>query len=153
MLNISSPSVLVNTNCANFQKIIITPCANPFSGLQLTQGVITLFRIRIRELREGAGFRSQQSFADAFGVAQTTVASWEGGKREPGHETTIKLAKFFNVTVDYLLGYDALSTSTNASIKQEHDGDGLDLSDMKLLKMYHEADEQKRAAIKILLGL
>lgn len=46
------------------------------------------------------------SFAKVFGVAQTTVASWEGGKREPGFNTMIKLADFFHVSVDYLLGHD-----------------------------------------------
>lgn len=63
-----------------------------------------MFQIRLRELREAAGYKSQQSFADAFGVAQSTVGNWEAGKREPNYETTKRLARFFNVTVDYLLG-------------------------------------------------
>lgn len=62
-----------------------------------------MFRVRIRELREKAGYKSQQSFADAFGVAQTTVAGWEGGKRQPNYETTVRLADFFGVSVDYLI--------------------------------------------------
>lgn len=65
-----------------------------------------MFRTRIRELRELSGFSSQQSFADAFGVAQSTVGNWEAGKREPNYETTMKLADFFQVSVDYLLGRD-----------------------------------------------
>lgn len=68
------------------------------------QGVIILFRTRIRELRERFGFNSQQSFADAFGVAQSTVGNWEAGKREPNYETTIRLADFFHTSIDYLLG-------------------------------------------------
>lgn len=63
-----------------------------------------MFRIRIRQLREEAGYRSQQAFASAFGVAQTTVAGWEGGKREPNFETILRIADFFQVSVDYLLG-------------------------------------------------
>ena len=63
-----------------------------------------MFRLRLRELRERAGFSSQQSFADAFGVAQSTVGGWESGKREPNYETTKRLATFFHVTIDYLLG-------------------------------------------------
>lgn len=63
-----------------------------------------MFRTRLRELREARGHRSQQSFADAFGVAQSTVGNWEAGKREPNYETTIRLSKFFNVPIDYLLG-------------------------------------------------
>ena len=70
------------------------------------QGVIIIFQTRMKELREAAGYKSQQAFADAFGVAQSTVGGWEAGKREPNYETTIRLALFFNVSIDYLLGYD-----------------------------------------------
>ena len=63
-----------------------------------------MFRTRLRELREQAGYGSQQSFADAFGVAQSTVGGWEAGKREPNYSTTLKIANFFGVSIDYLLG-------------------------------------------------
>lgn len=63
-----------------------------------------MFRTRLRELREAAGYKSQQAFADAFGVAQSTVGNWEAGKREPNFETTIRLSHFFNIAIDYLLG-------------------------------------------------
>lgn len=63
-----------------------------------------MFRTRLRELREAAGYRSQQAFANAFGVAQSTVGNWEAGKREPNYETTLRLARFFHVSLDYLLG-------------------------------------------------
>lgn len=65
-----------------------------------------MFRTRVRELREANGFKSQQAFADVFGVAQSTVGNWEAGKREPNYEMTIRLSKFFNVSIDYLLGND-----------------------------------------------
>lgn len=67
---------------------------------------MSTFRTRIRELRENYGYKSQQSFADSFGVAQSTVGGWESGKREPNYETTLRLAQFFGVSVDYLLGRD-----------------------------------------------
>lgn len=63
-----------------------------------------MFRTRLRELRESLGYKSQQSFADDFGVAQSTVGGWEAGKREPNYETTIRLAKFFDVPIGYLMG-------------------------------------------------
>jgi len=47
---------------------------------------------------------SQAELADAFGAAQSTIGSWESGAREPNHETTIRLAKFFGVSVDDMLG-------------------------------------------------
>lgn len=66
-------------------------------------GVRILFRLRLKLLREKAGY-SQYSFADAFGVSQSAVGNWEAGKREPNYETTERLADFFDVTIDYLLG-------------------------------------------------
>ena len=62
-----------------------------------------MFQIRLKELREKAGY-SQYSFADSLGVAQSTVGNWEAGKREPNFETTQRIADFFNVTTDYLFG-------------------------------------------------
>ena len=62
-----------------------------------------MFQIRLKELREAAGY-SQYSFAREFGVAQSTVGGWEAGKREPNFETIQRIADFFGVSVDYLLG-------------------------------------------------
>lgn len=64
-----------------------------------------MFRIRLKELRENAGL-SQYSFADKFGISQSTVGNWEAGKREPNFNTMERIADFFNVSVDYLLGRD-----------------------------------------------
>ena len=64
-----------------------------------------MFQIRLKELREKAGY-SQQSFADAFGTKQSTVGGWESGAREPKLEVMQKLADFFDVSVDYLIGRD-----------------------------------------------
>lgn len=96
----------------------------------------------MRELRERTGYTSQKAFADAFGVAQTTVASWEGGKREPGYETTIRLAHFFGVSVDYLLGLEE---------KKEPPAQSGELSerDMRLLKWFRSLPPEKQKAILV----
>ncbi len=72
-----------------------------------------MFQTRLKELREMSGYRSQQAFADAFGVAQSTVGGWEAGKREPNYETTIRLADFFSVSIDSLLGYKGHSAMSD----------------------------------------
>ena len=64
-----------------------------------------MFQIRLKELREKAGY-SQQGFANAIGVKQSTVGNWEAGAREPKFEVMERLADFFGVSVDYLLGRD-----------------------------------------------
>lgn len=66
-----------------------------------------LFRIQLKKLRENAGY-SQYSFAEAFGVAQSTIGNWESGKREPNFDTMQRLADFFGVTIDALLGRESV---------------------------------------------
>lgn len=94
-----------------------------------------MFQIRLKELREATGL-SQYSFAKQFGVAQSTVGSWEAGKREPNFATAQRLADFFNVSVDYLLGRtDEANSVSNIRVADEHnqtitlDDDALELID------------------------
>ncbi|MCH4568234.1 helix-turn-helix transcriptional regulator [Bacillus sp. ES1-5] len=42
--------------------------------------------------------------AKQLGIARTTYAMYEQGNREPDYNTLIKLATFFEVSIDYLLG-------------------------------------------------
>lgn len=62
-----------------------------------------MFALRLKELREKKGL-SQKAFSMKLGVSQSTVGMWESKKREPNFETAKKIADFFNVSVDYILG-------------------------------------------------
>lgn len=64
---------------------------------------------RISELRKENGLTLQQ-VADAIGVGNNTISRYENGKREPNSETLKKLANFFDVSVDYLVGNDDYQT-------------------------------------------
>ena len=79
-----------------------------------------MFAKRLKELREKAGY-SQYSFADAMGIAQSTVGGWESGKREPNFDMTKKIADFFGVSVDYLLGRDLPEEEKSQSLNNELD--------------------------------
>lgn len=46
----------------------------------------------------------QEDVAKELGIPKTTYASYEQGKSEPSLETVAKLAVYFGVTSDYLLG-------------------------------------------------
>ena len=63
-----------------------------------------MFAKRLRMAREAKGFASQQALADALGVAQSTIANWEGGRREPNYALTLRLCDCLQVSADYLLG-------------------------------------------------
>lgn len=58
---------------------------------------------RIKKLREEKGL-TQRQFADQFQISPSTIALYEVGKRTPDADTLSKLASFFDVSVDYLLG-------------------------------------------------
>ncbi|MBO3444841.1 helix-turn-helix transcriptional regulator [Clostridium sp. CCUG 7971] len=47
---------------------------------------------------------NQAEFAKIFSVTKQTVSNWENGNRNPDSATLSKLADYFEVSVDYLLG-------------------------------------------------
>lgn len=64
---------------------------------------------RIRELRKQRGLTMKQLGA-MLGLAESTVSQYETSKRQPDNETLLKLGEIFDVTVDYLLGVEKMST-------------------------------------------
>lgn len=61
------------------------------------------FGKNLRELRTEKNL-SQPDLGNIFSVSRQTISSWESGQREPSIDTLVNIAKFFNVTTDYLLG-------------------------------------------------
>ena len=62
-----------------------------------------IFTERLRELRVDKKLM-QRELAEMIGVPVRTYGNWEIGASEPPMDMIVKLAKFFNVTTDYLLG-------------------------------------------------
>ena len=60
---------------------------------------------RIKELREEAGL-NQTQLAAQIGVSRKAVEFWEKGINEPKATYIYRLAVFFDVSADYLLGLD-----------------------------------------------
>jgi len=58
---------------------------------------------KLKELREQKRM-SQAELANILDVAQQTVASWERDNSSPNYEILKKIAKYFYVSTDYLLG-------------------------------------------------
>lgn len=64
---------------------------------------MNLFKDRLRELRTEKKV-SRKQLAEFLFVSERLISYWENGKRECDFETLIKLSKYFEVSVDYLLG-------------------------------------------------
>ena len=58
---------------------------------------------RIKELREDRDLR-QSDLAKETGIDQRTISNYETGKSNPDSFALIKLADFFEVSIDYLVG-------------------------------------------------
>ena len=61
------------------------------------------FPDRLKELRNENKV-TQKAVAEFLGILERSYQMYEHGKREPNHKTTIKLADYFDVSTDYLLG-------------------------------------------------
>ena len=58
---------------------------------------------RIKELREAQGL-SQKALAIDLHVTQPTISAWESGAKKMSNESATRVADFFHVSMDYLLG-------------------------------------------------
>lgn len=74
---------------------------------------------RIKELRKEKNI-TQVRLAKCLNIAQPTLSGYETGNFQPDNETLLKIADFFGVTIDYLLGREENKNPTNV-----YDVDGL----------------------------
>ena len=58
---------------------------------------------RLRDLREDFD-KSQEEIAKVIGTSQSYYAQYENGKRSIPFDRMVALAKFYNVSLDYLAG-------------------------------------------------
>ncbi len=58
--------------------------------------------MRLKQIRKSKGI-SQLKMAMDLNTNQNTISRYETGEREPGINELIKIADYFNVSIDYLL--------------------------------------------------
>ena len=61
-----------------------------------------VFGKRLKELRIEKGL-SQQKLGEVFGFCNQTISFWENGSREPDLDTLLKIAHYFDVSMEELL--------------------------------------------------
>ena len=83
----------------------------------------------IKYYRKRAGL-SQSDLADKLGVARTTIASYEQGRRHPDFETEEKIADFFNIDLNTLRGVSVPALDNDAK---------------ELLSIYRSLDTDSKA--------
>lgn len=94
------------------------------------------FANQIKELRKNRNIR-QDELAQIVDVGRTSVGKWENGNNYPTVEVLDKLATYFGVTTDYLLGRDNLPATKRNAL------------DFKMLEEFNSLNDfGKREAIK-----
>lgn len=74
--------------------------------------------IRLGDLRISENPKiSQKELAIRIGVGRTSISHYEDGNYAPSLETLIKLADYFNVSIDYLVGRSDLHSIEQTKLK------------------------------------
>ena len=58
--------------------------------------------MRLKEIRKSKGI-SQLKMSMDLNTNQNTISRYETGEREPGINELVKIADYFNISIDYLL--------------------------------------------------
>lgn len=78
---------------------------------------------RIKQLRLEKDIL-QSELANVLKVRQNTVSNWETGRNEPDQQALLAMSKYFDVSIDYILG--------NSDLKKEPTQEELDsLTDLQ----------------------
>lgn len=91
--------------------------------------------MRLKELRKNKGLL-QAEIAKSVDLSVQTYSSYETGSRTPDYNTLIKLADYFNVTTDYLLGRTSDNIFENSYIPKS-----------EIQEVYDELDELEQAQV------
>lgn len=102
---------------------------------------------RLKMLRSARGVL-QKDIAALLGIDRTTYVKYEKGVSEPSIETLLKLADYFGVSVDFLLGREDEDTKKEIAALSDDD---LNLEIIKLLTEL--SPETREMALKILQTL
>ena len=82
---------------------------------------------RIKILREELGLK-QEELANKMSISPSSIGMYETNKREPNNELILKLAQFFGVSTDYLLGKSDIRNPEELKNINHANSGGLDIS-------------------------
>lgn len=65
----------------------------------------TIFKSNLRSLLKTRGF-TYQSFSEEVGIPAPTISRYFSGDRTPDLAYIVKIAQYFNVSIDWMLGFN-----------------------------------------------
>ncbi|WP_059105918.1 helix-turn-helix domain-containing protein [Shouchella shacheensis] len=100
------------------------------------------FGDRIAQLRNKQNL-TQAGLADKIGISRASLSHYEKSRREPDYATLKKLADFFDVSTDYILGRD--QQDDKDTIAAHHDSDNWTKEELDEIERFKEFVRIKRA--------
>lgn len=76
-----------------------------------------MFGEKLKSLRESKNLL-QKELADVLNTTSQTISGWEISRTKPDYDTLVKIANYFNVSTDYLLGNDVNATKFENELKE-----------------------------------
>lgn len=114
----------------------------------------------IKQLREREGIQ-QKDFAVKIGVSNVVLSRYESDERKPDYDTLQKIADYFEVTTDYLLGrtddpklinYNKNDSESTSPRRDQEEFEAW-LNDPKVDKFYREFNESSEERKEALLAV
>ncbi len=103
---------------------------------------------RIYKLRTDRGI-TQKEFAKILNISNSTLSQYESNLRVPSDDIKIKIATYFDVSLDYLLGITNIKNTETTSVDEEFSEL---LNDPELLVAFKDlmnlSDDDKKEIIK-----
>lgn len=97
-----------------------------------------MFYQRLRDLREDKD-KLQKEIAEEFKTNVTQYRRYESGEREPPFEFIIKIAKYYNVSLDYIAG---LTNDKNGFNKSD-----LPKKEVEMLKKFRSLSKERKVRV------
>jgi transcriptional regulator with XRE-family HTH domain len=109
---------------------------------------MAVFSDRLKETRKLRGI-TQKQMADFLEITEQAYQNYEYGKREPNHETTLKIADYFNVPTDYLFGRSKFLRTEDGHWYVKLPPDLFGTTDEQMAEMERKAKEKWEKSNKI----
>jgi len=99
----------------------------------------------LKSLREAAAV-SQKQLAEAIGVSQQSINKYENHNIEPDIGTLIRIADYFDTSVDYLIGHTTIRRKIEPVTGYE-----LNAEERKLVDNFRILSKKQKACIHVVI--
>lgn len=99
----------------------------------------------LKLLREEAGI-SQKQLAESIGVSQQSINKYENHNIEPDIHTMIRIADYFDTSVDFLIGH----SEVRRKIEETHTYE-LNTEESRILEGYRQLSGKQRYCIGVVI--